>query len=138
MDNICIQKIWEDKDFFEIRIEASNEYVNVNQTCYIMPQGIREIAEKMKLCAQRLEGDKYYEFGCKTGKATPSFSIEVADIDDYGHVLLELELEINDNENRAHWCKLYVKTELGCFERFAEALAELPDLPIGEEIWLHL
>ena len=77
------------------------------------------------------------EFGKKTGRFTPAFSINFLPAENTGHVKVEMDMEIDDNPNRMHRCCFYVETELGQAERFGNGLKHLADGEIGTEIRLH-
>ena len=46
-------------------------------------------------------------------------------IDNHGHVKIEVDMEIADNDRRAHRCCFYVSCELGQIERFGQSLVSL-------------
>lgn len=54
----------------------------------------------------------YLEFGNKEGNYTPAFSMNVLPADTSGHVKIEVDLEIVDNDKRSHRCCFYVESEL--------------------------
>lgn len=55
--------------------------------------------------------------------------------DYYGHVKIEVNIEIDDNDTRSHRCCFFVNSELGLVEQLGSGLKEL-DKPLGETISL--
>ena len=53
-----------------------------------------------------------------------------------GHVKIEVDIEIADNDTRSHRCCFYVKSELGLIERLGMALKKLIIEPDGCEVSL--
>lgn len=66
-----------------------------------------------------------YTYGNKTGNYTPAFSLSILPTDNHGHVKIEVDIEIADNDRRAHRCCFYVSCELGQIERFGQSLVSL-------------
>ena len=56
---------------------------------------------------------------------TPAFSLNILPSDNHGHVKIEVDIEIADNDRRAHRCCFYVSCELGQIERFGQSLVSL-------------
>lgn len=65
------------------------------------------------------------EFGNKIGNYTPAFSLNILPCDNFGHVKIEADIEIADNDRREHRCCFYVSCELGQLERFGQSLKSL-------------
>ena len=51
--------------------------------------------------------------------------INILPSDNHGHVKIEVDIEIADNDRRAHRCCFYVSCELGQIERFGQSLVSL-------------
>lgn len=73
----------------------------------------------------------YLEFGNKKGNYTPAFSMNILPVNTSGHVKIEVDLEIADNDERAHRCCFYVNCELGQIERFGQALNSINEDDVG-------
>ena len=54
-----------------------------------------------------------------------AFSLNILPCDNYGHVKIEVDIEIMDNDTRAHRCCFYVSCELGQLEKFGQSLISL-------------
>lgn len=53
-----------------------------------------------------------------------------------GHVKIEVDIEIADNETRSHRCCFYVKSELGLIEQLRLSLKNLITESDGSEVSL--
>ena len=137
MDNIVINKIWQENDLLELKIMCQSQFVTAYQTCYIQTQILNKTSDQISNCTKYLKSDCYFEFGKKNGNYTPAFSMEITEINTTGHVQIEVDLEVPDNNSRRHRCCFYVMSELGSLERFGENLKGLIDADIGEEVILN-
>ena len=136
MDNIIFKKIWQDETLIELKISASCDFVSAYQSCYIQEKKLAEIAEKISNFAKKFNESCYLELGQKEGNYTPAFSMCMLPADMSGHVRIEVDIEIADNNTRSHRCCFYVKSELGLIEHFGMALKGLILEKIGTEISL--
>lgn len=136
MDNIIFKKIWQDENLIELKISAGCEFVSAYQTCYIEDKKLAEIAEKISNFAENFNESCYLEFGQKEGNYTPAFSMCMLPADVSGHVRIEVDIEIADNDTRSHRCCFYVKSELGLIEHLGIALKGLLSGQVGSEISL--
>lgn len=136
MDNIVFEKVWQEEKLIELKISAKSEFVTVYQYCYIQAEALHEIS--MKIC-RYINNDKepcYLEFGKKEGNFTPAFSMCILPVNVFGHVKLEVDFEIADNERRLHRCCFYLKSELGLIEQLAMNLKSLVLDEVGAEVSL--
>lgn len=125
MDNIIFEKVWQDKSLIELKISASSEFVSAYQSCYIQDWKLEETAEKICNFVGKYDESCYLEFGKKEGKYTPAFSMCMMPADMSGHVKIEVDIEIADNDTRSHRCCFYVKSELGLIEHLGKGLKKL-------------
>ena len=58
-------------------------------------------------------------------------------LDTSGHMKIEVDIEIADNDARSHRCCFYVKSDLGLVERLGLSIKSLVTAPCGEEISLN-
>ncbi|MDE7258755.1 MAG: hypothetical protein K2N77_05900 [Lachnospiraceae bacterium] len=77
------------------------------------------------------------EFGKKEGNYTPAFSMCILPVDTSGHMQVEVDIEIADNDTRTHRCCFYVKSELGLIERLGISLKNLVTALEGETVLLN-
>lgn len=60
--------------------------------------------------------------------------MELMKSDTRGHLKIEVDIEIDDIDDRSHRCKYFVNSELGAVERFGQKAMKLFDSPIGTTI----
>lgn len=137
MDNIMVRKIWQENDLLEFNIVCSAKLITASQDCYIQQYDLRNVCDKMKSYVANPRQRCYIEFGNKKGNFTPAFSMEIYEIDMYGHLKIEVDVEIADNDERKHRSIFYIESELGCIENFYEHLLIISDKAIGYEINLN-
>lgn len=125
MDNIIIEKIWQDSNVIEIQLTAKSEYVQATQSCYVEDDAVIKIADKIDTYMKNYDVECYLEFGNKTGNFTPAFSLKILPSQTSGHVKVEVDIEIADNNKRVHRCCFYVNCELGQIERFGKSLRSI-------------
>ena len=125
MDNIIFERLWKDSNIIELKVMASSEYSNVFQSCYVEDVLLENAADKINNYIENPDEVCYLEFGNKTGYYTPAFSLSILPSDNHGHVKIEVDMEIADNDRRAHRCCFYVSCELGQIERFGQSLVSL-------------
>ena len=125
MDNIIFERLWKDSNIIELKVMASSEYINVFQRCYVEDVLLENAADKINNYIENPDEVCYLEFGNKTGYYTPAFSLSILPSDNHGHVKIEVDMEIADNDRRAHRCCFYVSCELGQIERFGQSLVSL-------------
>ena len=136
MDNILIEKIWHDKELMEIRIIAKTEFVNIYQECYIAESDFEKNIESIFQYIEEPKRECYTEYGNKKGNYTPAFSMLFLPIDVHGHIKIEMDIEIADNNTRTHRCLFYVNSEIGLLEQFAYRMKILIKAEDGYEIKL--
>ena len=130
MDNIIFEKVWHDRNLIELKISANCEFASAYQSCYIQDEKLVEISEKICDYVQNYNEKCYLEFGKKEGNYTPAFSMCIMPADLSGHVQIEVDIEIADNDTRSHRCCFYIETELGLLEQLGIALK---GLTIGQD-----
>ena len=127
---ISFEKIWEDTDFFEVKICVESEYAFVWQNCYLCDRLIDDLSRIIvDFCAGKSETG-YFESGSKTGNYTPAFSFQLTH-DGRGHVTIETDIEIEDVDDRSHRCTCNVYTEIGLLEQFGARILGLKSGEIG-------
>ena len=139
MDNINIKKIWSDNELnSEIIIIAKSEYVNIMQQSYISQSESIDIGKQIILYSQSNgKEDLYVEFGIKSGNYTPAFSMKFLKLDNLGHINIEIDMEIDDNEERLHRCMFYVKSDLGSIEKMGNFILNISKSKIGTDFYIH-
>lgn len=134
MDKMQFEKIWQNDNVIELKISACSEYASAYQNCYIQDTDLKEIGEKICDYVSDHTNSCYLEFCQKEGNYTPAFSMEVLPADVRGHEKIEVDIEINDNDTRAHRCCFYINSELGLVEQLGKSLKWLVTERIGESV----
>ena len=137
MDCISFEKIWQDDNLIELKIFASSEFVSAYQNCYIQNVDLTTIAEKICEYTHNYKETCYLEFGKKEGNFTPAFSMCILPADISGHIKIEVDIEIDDNDTRMHRCCFYVNSELGLVESFGQSIKKLVVAELGEKFILN-
>lgn len=136
-ENIQIKKIWEDGDLIQLEILCWSEFATARQNCYIQIQDLIKSFEKIQRFIQQPLEKCYLEFGNKSGNYTPAFSMELSSIDKLGHVNIEVDVEIDDNDSRKHRSCFFVRSELGYVEQFGKKLQALGKNPLEHKVSLN-
>ncbi|MBQ8038374.1 MAG: hypothetical protein IJ274_00620 [Lachnospiraceae bacterium] len=136
MDQLRFEKKWQDENLIELKISAESEYVSAYQHCYIQDIKLESIAKKICEYATNYKESCLLEFGEKEGNYTPAFSMEILPADVCGHIKIEVDIEVDDNDTRSHRCCFYVNSELGLVEQLGKSLKSLITGQIGDSVSL--
>ena len=137
MDNVVLKKKWEDEECIELSIISQSQYVIVNQNCYISKEALAGNSEMIRSYIEGTNEKTYISFGNKEGNYTPAFSMEIMPPNDYGHITIEMDMEIDDNTTRSHRCKFFVRTEMGLLEEFGKGLYSVCNESCGTTLELN-
>ncbi|MBF0786551.1 MULTISPECIES: hypothetical protein [unclassified Streptococcus] len=126
MDNFSLEIIWRDdcEDLLELKIDIVTEFVTMYQYCYISSV---DLLNNMKSIERHIEGqsETRINFGEMTGLYTPSFSMLLYPKKANDDMLVELDLEIADNDERKHRCQLYVKSKADFWRIFSNNVEKM-------------
>ncbi|MGI6177792.1 MAG: hypothetical protein ACOYJO_05035 [Eubacterium sp.] len=136
MDNVILEKIYQDSDLIELKATAEATYAIVNQTCFVSEDALKAAREKILKYTDDPTQACYVEFGSKEGKSSPAFSLEILPSDKTERVKMEADMEIADNDERLHRTKFYIGCELEQLKKFGESLLYLAMGPIGKRVYL--
>lgn len=137
MDDIIFKKILHDDKLIEIDIIAKSEYASAKQSCYIDSENLCDYSTALQNYTLNSEHECYVQFGEKEGACTPAFSMKIIRADKCGHVKVEVDVEIEDNETRSHRCCFYVNSDIGSIGRFGIRIGKLAEAPIGTTVALN-
>lgn len=132
MNNLIFKKIWEDDSAIELGITGISDYVTAYQSCYVQDTALEKIAEEIMYYINNYKNEYYIQIGEKEGNSTPAFSMKFIMADSVGHVNIEVDIEIDDIDNRSHRCVFYISSELGALDRFGKQIKLLVNGEIGE------
>jgi len=137
MDNIIIEKVYEDSDLMEMKISIKSKFVVAHQYFYVQGWSLEEMANMIYEYTKDFNRSYYYESGEKEGRIAPVFSFEIFPTKSNGSLKIEVDLEINDNNSRKHRCSCYIDTNIGAVERFGKSLINLITGDVGSSIQLN-
>jgi len=138
MDNLSIERVWEDADFFEVEIIAQSVLACASTKSYTTTESINELASKLAAFPQNLDDRYIWENGGKGDNCTPFVSLEFWCEDRLGHIVIEVYIEIDDGASYdKHNCCFYIKTEVGLLNRFGKSLVLLNERGLGEKVTLN-
>lgn len=136
-DNIIIEKIWQDKDFFEVSIKCSNNKISAITEIYLTNELIDELYEKIEFVLQFQKKNIKWESGMRGNGSTSCVEFDITMKDKSGHINIEVYMELNDGGClEKHHCCFYVNTELGLLYEFNNHLMCLKDRVIGRKVSL--
>lgn len=138
MNNIKIEKNWEDSNLLEIKVSAKSKYISASQLCYIENTDLEIIGNRIKEFSFKFNDSCYIEFGKKEGDFTPAFSLNFSPADVTGKIKIEVDMEIDDNDERKHRCCFYLDSEIGLIEQFANELIQMSTQNNIDEISLNI
>jgi hypothetical protein len=136
MDNIIIKKIYTEDNLLQIRINSYSQYISIWQDCIVDTIQYYNNLDLMLNFLKNKSEKCYVEFGHKTGNYTPAFSMNINKLDNLGHYVIELDMEICDNINREHRCMFNIKTEYGQLENFIKKLKSIDTIPVEYKVSL--
>lgn len=64
--------------------------------------------------------------------------MEFSSKDKLGHINIEVDVEIDDNDSRKHRSCFFVRSELGCIERFGKELGKIDKKLLDDKISLNV
>jgi len=131
MNNLMFEKIWKDDSLIELKITGMSEYVQVYQNCYIEDVELREIGKTISEYTHNYNNECYLEFGKKKGNFTPAFSIKILPAEASGHMNIEVDFEIADNDARTHRACFYIRGELGLLDNLGGALQNMVESDVN-------
>lgn len=137
MNNLVIQRLRDDIDFFEIGVEAQSEYVKARTSTYTTTTKIDELALRLETYPVNTEDKFIWENGGKGDDYTPYVSLEFSYEND-GTILIEVYLEVDDGASLSkHNCCFYVKTEAGSLNVFGKSLRYINEKGTGRKAVLN-
>ena len=133
MNNLSIERVWEDTDFFEIEVKAQSELVCAKVKSYTTKSLINELALRLTTFPQNFNDRYIWKNGEKGDSTTPFVSLEFWCENKLGHIVIEVYMELNDGGSLSkHNCCFFIKTEIGLLNAFGEALNLLKDQGISK------
>ena len=137
-DNITIEKIWIDNEFFQVSVFCETNIISVSTNIYMNSESIDELHHQIKHFLDNGEENVYWQCVVKGSDSTPSISVLFSALDKLGHIQIEVYLELDDNSTDVvHSCCFFVLTEYGRLFDFNEKLEKLKEGSPGVYISLR-
>ena len=137
MDILSIELVWKDADCFEIEIIAQSELIKARVKSYTTAILINELASHLEHFSPKGDDRYIWENGTRGDNSTPFVSLEFWCEDKFGHVIIEVYMEIDDGASvDEHNCCFFVKTDIGLLNSFGQSLLTLSKQRISEKISL--
>ncbi len=133
MDNITIERIWQDNDFFEIRVTAQSQMIWATTDLYV--SDMTDLANN--LIEFTLNKEEYFWKTSETTAIDRNLSFRVIPKDKLGHILIEVFMLVKDcNLPYQHNCTFFVQTEIGLLNTFGERILSINKPVLGTKISL--
>lgn len=137
IDNIIMEKVWEDEDFFEVSIKCLNKKISAITEIYVTNELVNGLYEKINSILQFQKETVIWKSGMRGNDSTSCVEFNITMKDACGHVIIEVYMEINDGGDLdKHHCCFYVNTEIGMLDKFNNQLISLKERGIGRKISL--
>lgn len=137
VDNIKIERIWQDEDFFEILVTCSNNVITASTEVYVTELAVKQLQNEIDQFLQLKKSDIFWRSGERGNQSTPCVEFKMCMKDSSGHVLVEIFMELNDGGDLdKHTCCFYINTELGMLHGFNSKLSTLMNPVIGTSVSL--
>ena len=137
-DNIIFQKIWQDDDVIELKVNFSSSVATVTSKLYVSDSLIDElIAQIMQFLDGNID-EGLWATEERGNASTACVSLRFFRKDKLGHIVIEVFAEIDDGGDYVeHNCCFFVGTENGLLMNFCKNLAGLKRNPVGYKIQLN-
>lgn len=138
MDVLSIERVWEDADFFEIEVIAQSAIICASIRSYTTVEAVDNLASKLEIFPPKLNSRYTWENGVKGDDSTPFLSLEFWCKDKYGHIIIEIYMEIDDGASYSkHNCCFFIETEVCLLNNFGKTLALLNERGVGKKVTLN-
>ena len=134
MDHLTFTKAWEDIFCMELIVIARAEFISVQQSCYVDETFLREAAERIARFSADPQESCYIEFGEKHENSSEAFSMKLLPVDKRGYLNIEMDMEIDDNNERLHRACFFLRCTLTQITEFGKALGQLAHYDVGTSI----
>lgn len=142
MDNIVIEKIWNDNDInnFEIKMTCTNDKNEFSNNYYLCTINTRKIEKKIDNFLKKRKTQEI-SFITREKNRMPSFALKFIDLDYDNNILILIIME-NVISDRVHYYELEnriitVKTTIQQLEVFKKKIAKFVELDIRKKISLN-
>jgi len=137
-DYIEIERIWQDIDFFEIKITCISDSITATTKVYTTDENFDDLSDIIESFIHDNNNECYWENGEKGDDTTACVSLRFYKEDKLGHIKIEVYMELDDGGKFSkHNCCFYINTELGLLLEFHKNLFKIKTRKLGEKIVLN-
>jgi len=131
IDNLVFEICWREGALIALRVEATSKYVSAWQSCLIQDTNLENNGESMIDFSFNPTLKRVITFGKKEINYTPAFEMTLFPADARGHIKIEVDIEIEDNNEKSHRCLFYIESEIGLLEKMGLGLKALAHSEVG-------
>ncbi len=136
-DSMKFERIWQEDNFFEIKITCRAEVIAVTTQVYISDENIDELCAKLNIFLDGDDETVLWKCGTKGDDSTTCFSLAFMRSNQLGHVRIEVYMELNDGGLLSrHNCCFFINTESGLLYKFLCDLPKIKQKHIGIQVIL--
>ncbi|MBR5827594.1 MAG: hypothetical protein IKY78_11005 [Clostridia bacterium] len=136
-DNIIIERIWQDDEFFQVSITCQTNIIEVTSNVYIQDANINDLINILDVFLGTNIKETSWLCGEIGANTTPGVLLKFIKIDRLGHIKIEVFLELDDGSlSKKHCCSFFVFTEHGQLLSFKNSLNKLKEKTIGRKVAL--
>lgn len=136
MDNLIMRKVWKDDEFFEIKIIAISDDINISTKCYSSKEAMISMQNTFGQFLNNKEvTDCEISIGRLGGNNLPAVKFRTRK-DRTGHIIFDVTMELDDNAVPKHECNFYLRTDIGLLETLISNIDSFIYAPIDYEISL--
>lgn len=137
-NELVMTRVWQDIEFFQMEIECKTELIAVRGRVYTADYLIDDLCDKIETFLLGKASTTYWENGTRGDDTTPYISFRFFHKDEFGHMLIEVFMEIDDGGTLAtHNCCFFINTEMGLLYQFKQNLLKLKNPQLGVSVSLN-
>lgn len=120
MNNLLLEKVWEDTDFYQIKVKALAENISAETKVYVTKENIIALSDSIQNLIDKRYSEFYWEIGDTDLSAESFFSIRLTEYDKRGHFKFVLKFGFQNDDNEDYGCSFPITTETGLLLHFAK------------------
>lgn len=120
MNNLLLEKVWEDTDFYQIKVKALAGNISAETKVYVTKENIIALSDSIKNLIDKRYSEFYWEIGDTDLSAESFFSIRLTEYDKQGHFKFVLKFGFQNDDNENYGCSFPITTETGLLLHFAK------------------
>lgn len=136
LDNIMIERIWQDSDFFEIKISGNTKNISATTKVYLTSPSLSLLSEGFATYSP-IDNKEFYWEASQSTKLGKTISFKVFPKDKLGHIFIEIYMLLEKSDFKEKYsCFFCVETELGLLNDFGKRLLAINKEVVGIRVSL--